>query len=370
MDECVKKLLLGLVFTASAGISYAQMGEGTAGAVYTMTNAVVGNEVVMYSRTANGSLTDVDSFSTGGLGTGGGLGNQGGLVLSQDHRWLFAVNAGSDEVSIFRLEKDGLQLLDVVNSGGSQPVSLTSYKDLLYVLNAGGAGNIAGFRVTPEGNLMFIFGSTQPLSQSGGTGAAQISFDPRGDVLVVTEKSTNRILTYTVDEHGVASGPAIHSSQGSVPFGFAFGLRGQFFVSEAQGGPGGTSAVSSYQLSPGGSIAVLSPSVPTTQMAACWVVVTNNGRFAITSNTPDDSLATFGIAFDGIIELRHTVETPAGDNPLDSALTINSRFLYALNSGNGGISGFRVESDGSLTPISTGVGPGNLPVGANGMAAW
>lgn len=344
------------------------MAEEPAGAVYTMTNDAGGNEIVIFLRADDGSLTAAGSVATGGLGTGMGLGNQGGVILSQGHRWLFAVNAGSNEVSVLRVTKDGLELVDTVSSGGELPVSLTSYKDLLYVLNAGGDGNIAGFRVSPHGQLTLIGGSTQPLSQAGGTGAAQISFDLRGDVLVVTEKATSQIVTYTVDKFGVASGPMAHASSGATPFGFDFGLRGQFFVSEA-GGDAPNSAVSSYQLSPDGSITVISASVPTGRPSACWLVVTNNGRFAFTTNTGDNSLSTFGIGFDGMIDLRDTAEVPAGTAPLDFDLTINSKFLYALNSGNGGISGFRVESDGSLTPIATGVGPGSLP-SANGMAAW
>ncbi|MEW5979109.1 MAG: beta-propeller fold lactonase family protein [Acidobacteriota bacterium] len=130
--------------------------------------------------------------------------------------------------------------------------------------------------------------------------------------------------------------------------------------------------MSSYRVYPDGGLEVISPAVPTTETAACWLVVTTNGRFAITSNTSSDSLSTFLIDFDGSIGLRDsdgvTAWTNPGDNPLDSALTIDSHFLYALNSGSGGISGFRVESDGGLTPIVTGIT--GMPSGANGMAAW
>src|SRR5437870_148842 len=74
---------------------------GAPGAVYTSTNSPTGNAVVVLDRAANGSLTPAGSFATGGTGTGGGLGNQGAVGLSDDHRLLFAVNAGSNQVTSF-----------------------------------------------------------------------------------------------------------------------------------------------------------------------------------------------------------------------------------------------------------------------------
>src|SRR5262249_1634378 len=109
-----------------------------AGAVYVATNAAAGNSVVVFSRSASGALTLAGSFATGGSGTGTGLGNQGGLILSRDGEWLFVVNAGSDDVSVFQVRPDGLKLTDKVASGGKMPVSVTFDRDVLYVLNAGG----------------------------------------------------------------------------------------------------------------------------------------------------------------------------------------------------------------------------------------
>ena len=226
MKRISRTLSLALLLIALVGVSYAQRGHGNAGAVYTMTNDTTDNEVVMFWRAADGTLTPAGSFSTGGQGTGGGLGNQGGLVLSHGHRWLFAVNAWSNTVSVFGVAKNGLELSDQVYSGGDQPISVTSFKNFLYVLNAGANNGIAGFRISHDGQLMPIPGSIQPLSQPG-AGGAQISFDPNGNVLVVTEKATNQIVTYTVDKDGVASLPAVHTSSGPTPFGFDFGLRGR-----------------------------------------------------------------------------------------------------------------------------------------------
>lgn len=335
------------------------------GAVYTMSNAALGNSILVFDRSANGTLTPAGSYLTGGLGTGAGLGNQGGLVLSADQRWLVAVNAGSNEISVFAVEPHGLELIDRINTGGNLPVSLALDRNLLYVLHAGTPNNITGFTVGNDGRLAPLPGSTRFLSADM-TGPAQVSFSPDGSFLVVAEKGTNLIDTFAVDRFGVAEGPMTHASVGVTPFGFAFGKRGYLLVSEAA-----TGAVSSYRLTDDGDLQVISPSVSTTEAAACWVVVTNDGRFAYTTNAGTGSISGYLVGQDGSLELLdadgRTGVTGAGSAPIDMALSGNSGFLYALNSGNGTISAFAVSlKDGSLKSIA---GVGSLPGSANGLAA-
>ncbi len=358
--------LLFLTFAVVGALSATHRSERYAGAVYTATNDAVSNSVLVFHRKVDGSLVPGGSFDTGGQGTGSGLGNQGALALSQGDRWLFVVNAGSSEVSAFEVTRDGLELTDKVSSGGIQPISLTVHGDLLYVLNAGGEGNISGFEVSRRGKLTPLAGSIQPLSGAG-SGPAQVAFGPWGHILVVTEKNTNQILTYTVDRNGLASGPMVHASSGMTPFGFAFGKRGTLLVTEAAGGAPAASSVSSYRVHLNGDLDVITASAPTNQTAACWVVVTPGGRFAFTSNTPNDSLSTYRVRFDGEIELKDTTAAAAGSQPLDSALTNGSRYLYVLNSGNGSLGAFRVRLTGDLVPIDLDID--GLPASTNGMAA-
>ena len=200
------------------------------------------------------------------------------------------------------------------------------------------------------------------------TGPAQVSFDPRGETLVVTEKDTNLIDTYDVDgDTGLASGPRQQASAGVTPFGFAFDRRGHLIVSEAFGGAADQSAVSSYAIEDG-LIDAISPSVGTTETAACWIVVTKNGRFAYTSNTGSGSISGYRVGHDGGLTLLDVDGQTGltGPGPIDMALTGNDRFLYSLNSGDGTISGFRVEGDGGLAPIG---GASGLPAFATGLAA-
>jgi len=342
--------------------------EESLAAVYTTSNATSGNRILAFHRAPNGTLTAAGSFATGGLGTGGGLGNQGGLTLSGNDRWLLAVNAGSNDLSLFATDDDGLRLVDKAPSGGTQPVSVSIHRDLVYVLNAG-SDNVSGFRLRPHGKLTPLVGSTRPLSGSG-TGPAQVQFRPDGRVLVVTEKATNLIVAYAVDEDGLLGPPQVQASQGATPFGFAFGNRRQLFVSEAFGGAPDASAVSSYRVNADGTLHLVSPSVPTHQTAACWVVVTENGRFAYTSNTGSGSISGYEIDDDGALTLLNadgrTADTGAGSAPTDLALSENGRFLFVLNSGTHNIGAFRIRANGQLHPVAA---TGGLPAGANGLAA-
>jgi 6-phosphogluconolactonase (cycloisomerase 2 family) len=313
-------------------------------------------------------LTAAGAVATGGAGTGGGLGNQSGVTLSDDGRWLLAVNAASNDVSLFSVRANGLQLRDLAPSGGVRPVSVTVHDDLVYVLNSG-SDSVSGLRITPDGRLAAIEGSTRGLSGTG-TGPAQVAFTPDGRVLVVTEKNTNLIDTFRVAFDGSLDGARSTPSHGATPFGFAFGKRDQLFVSEAFGGAANASAVSSYDVDRDGTLAVESGSVPTNQSAACWVLVTKGARFAYTSNTGSGSLSGYAIGHDGALtpltSSGRTGITGSGSAPIDLANSDDGRILYSLNSATHTIGVFRIEPDGQLValPFATG-----LPAGANGLAA-
>ena len=357
-----------LAVLATAAPATAAGGDRGGRAVYTLTNSSSGNAVAVFSRAADGSLTAGGTVSTGGVGTSVGLGSQGALVL--DGRRLFAVNAGSDTISALRVGRGGnVSLTDVAGSHGANPISLTVRGRLLYVLNAGDAGtpaSIHGFRVV-HGELVALPGSSRPLS-SALPDPAQIEFTPNGRHLVVTEKATNRIVTYRVGLSGYAGGPNAQSSAGETPFGFAFDRRGLLIVSEAFGGAPDASVLSSYRVTSSGTVSAVDPNVATTETAACWVVVTKDGRYTYTTNTGSNSISGYAIGSDGGLTLLdpdgRTAATGAG--PLDAALSRGSRFLYTLNSGANEIQAFAVNRDGSLDVLGA---VGGLPVGATGLAA-
>jgi 6-phosphogluconolactonase len=334
------------------------------GAVYTSSNSASGNRVLALDRSGSGALSPAGSFATGGTGTGSGLGSQGALALSSGGRVLYAVNAGSDSISTFRVRPHGLKLTDLASSGGDQPISLTVHRGLLYVLNAG-SGTITGFTRAHNGELTPLAGSTEPI---GGSGPAQVEFSNDGRDLVVTNKDTNTIDTFVVGSDGTPGPAQSQASEGDTPFGFDFDKRGHLIVSEAFGGAVGASAVSSYSLDSSGLLNTISPSVPDNEAAACWIALTKNGRFAFTTNTGSGSISSYSLGRDGSLGLLEQIaaNTGAGSTPTDMAQTSSSRVLFALLPGTGQVAAYRVAGDGGLTPVDQ---AGGVPASASGLAA-
>lgn len=337
------------------------------GAVYTMTNAADGNAVVTYLRAPDGSLQWAGHTPTGGDGTGAGLGNQGGLALSNDGRWLFVVNAGSNTLTVFEVRHDELRWVDTASTGGSLPVSVTTDGALVYVVHAG-TDDISGFRQAEDGTLNPIPGSRQALSATG-AGPAQIGFSPDGRLLVVAEKNTNVLSVFPVSRDGVAGVGVAHASSGPTPFGFGFGRRGQLFVSEAFGGAPNISAVSSYLADASGPdlLQVISPSVPTNQLAACWIAVARSGKLVYAANAASNSVSGYSVSAGGEITLLDPdgVTATTGAGPVDTTLSGDGRYLHVLNGGDATISTFTVGAKGQLTLVDTVA----APAGANGLAA-
>lgn len=322
--------------------------EVSEGMVFSLSNASSGNRVLVYERMADGSLEPGVSVATGGNGTSSGLGNQGALALSDSGRWLLAVNPGSNSVSVFRVRGNRLRLTDVEPSFGAQPVSVTMEGGLVYVLNAG-SDDVRGFRLNPAGRLTPIPHSRRPLS-SNGVGAAQVALSRNGSVLAVTEKATNRVVTFKVKADGRLGDANVQASPAPTPFGFDFGPGNRIFVSEAAGGAAGGSTLSSWQIRDDGSAVPISAAVPSLQSAACWVVVSRDGRLAYVANTGSGNVSIYAIADNGAVGVADAVagQTGMGSAPADLALGGDDEFLYTLNPGNNTISAFRVDTDGVL----------------------
>ena len=342
--------------------------ESNGGAVYVLSNQASGNEVLVYNRSLNGSLSAAGSFSTTGNGTGAGLGSQGSVILHdlEGYSYLIAVNAGSNDITVFRVDGPGLTQIDKVSSHGTTPISVTAHENLVYVLNAGGSGNISGFRLTQDGRLSDLQNSTRALSDDN-AGPAQIQFNNDGTQLVVTEKNTNRISTYSVDDHGNPGNAISHSAVGITPFGFDFDNHNDLIVTDAFGGAAAQSAVTSFNLSNTGNLSLVDGPKGTNQTSACWLAITNNGRYCYATNTGSASITGYSI-HDGALTLLNAdgVTAVTGTTPIDVSLSRNSNFLYNVNSSSHSITFFHVNEDGSLNAIGNVNG---LPQGAGGIAA-
>ena len=195
-----------------------------------------------------------------------------------------------------------------------------------------------------------------------------MGFSPDGDALLVTEKATNKLTSYRVRSDGGIDAPLVTASIGMTPFGFAFDRRGHALISEAFGGAANASAVSSYgfdEWAPAQPV-LISPSVADTQSAACWVVVTPNGRYAYVTNTASGTVSSYAIRRSGRLSLASAVAASAGAGPIDAAIAPTGRELFVLNAGSHTISSFSIEGDGSLANAKA---IGGLPAGATGLAA-
>jgi 6-phosphogluconolactonase len=366
--------------------------------VYLMTNDEQNNTIIIFERAGDGTLSRSQEISTGGRGAGFGtlpaflppapgpnpLQSQDSVISTEDGRFILAVNAGSNELSVMAVTSEGLRLVSKVLTGGIFPVSVAIHKDLVYVLNEGddasdslgGTPNINGFHLDMDGNLHPIEGSTRAAGTNP-SHPGDIIVSPDGDMLVITEKFTDRIDAFRIDQDGQPGERLSFPSNNVTPFGLAFGKHGVLTITETNSFldngrrnavPGG-STMSSYRVTDTGELQPISRAVPNHQTAVCWVRFTPDGRFAYTSNKGSGSISLYGVSPDGNLTLLQEVAADTGgflSGPIDMALSRDGRFLYVIASFVRELRSYRIEPDGSLEPLQIIYG---LPLPAQGIVA-
>jgi 6-phosphogluconolactonase (cycloisomerase 2 family) len=325
--------------------------------LFVQTNNPAGNQILVYDRAEDGTLTlaeTVDTGGTGGRNEGAGpdpLTSQGSLVYDTQHRVLIAVNAGSNTLSVLGLDEGHLCLSQVLASGGTFPVSVTVHGDLVYVLNAHGRGAITGYRIT-DGQLHPIEDSTRSLKLTPVTGPgqsnntpAQIGFTLDGRHLVITTKANgSQIDIFTMGPDGQPSDTFTANPAGTPgPFGFTFDDHGHLVVTDVV-----TSTLTTYTIHSKGAVKRLA-SQPDGQQLTCWVNHTA-GNFYV-SDTGSNTITGYHIDPAGTPTVF--TQTPTRENPIDLAGTRDGQFLYVEVGGVGGVDGFRIKPDGTLTQIVT-----------------
>ncbi len=294
--------------------------------VFVMSNNADRNEIIAFQRESSGNYKRSD-FDTFGRGTGGvndPLESQGSLILSTDRTLLFAANAGSGDVTVFRVLRNSLAFADKVPSGGSQPVSIAQQGNVLYVLNSGGAGSVVGFRLEHNGHLHKIANSTAFLSANA-TGGASISISPDGKFVAVVERIANKIDTFRIKPDGTLATPTIIPSPGPGAFSAQFAPNGKLIVSET--GPSNIpngSAISSYTVLADGTLGAVSQSVATDGAANCWNAISPDGNRVYASNAGTSTIAGFAIGDNGVLSsLKGTIvgSNPEGSTNLDIAIS-------------------------------------------------
>ena len=352
-----------------AGPANAEPRSQSEHAVFVQTDETTGNHVVAYREADDGTLSLANTYATGG--NGGILptsvidhtASQGAVTYDRQHRLLYAVNAGSNTVSVFAVRGTALALRQVVSSGGTFPVSIAVHGDLVYVANAQNGGTIQGyveygehlFRIRDWNRPLGLDPTLTTFTQTPG----QVTFSPDGTQLLVTTKAnTNSIEVFNLNRFGrPAQTPVINTRPGAVPFAIAFDQRGHAVVADA-----GTASVTTLRLGHSGTLTPLS-TVATGQRGTCWVI--RDGNFLFTTNPGGPSVTTLSVDGTSVPSVLGSTTTDPGT--VDPAISHDGRFLYVETGANGIVDEFRVNADGSLTSIGS-VTVANA-AGAEGIAA-
>ena len=341
------------------------MSDGSsAGAVYVQTNETR-NRVIAFRRGAGGELSPPVAHDTGGSGDDEPhLASQGSVALSADGRSLLVTNVASDDISVFRVDVDGVLTLLGRTPVGPAPKSVAEHGGLVYALATGGP-KVVGFRLADHG-LVPIAGAERTLASD--IDPAQVGFTPDGSALLVTERGTDSISTMALRPDGTLGTGGTVASSGPTPYGFAINAGGVLVVTEAFRAEKGAAAASSYRLD-GTDVVPITRSVGNGRSEICWVALTRDGRFAFTTNFADGAVSRYSIAEGGSLELEDATAALTVDGRpglRDEALSADGRYLYAIDADSGSIYGWSVDQNGALSPIGSWDG---LPTTVAGLAA-
>jgi len=351
--------------------------QSTDHAVFVQTSDSAGNAVIAYSRAGNGSLHWAGQYATGGLGGSESgtvvdpLASQGALTYDGRDHLLFAVNAGSDTFTVFDVNGAHLHRLQILSSGGHLPTSISVVGSHAYVLDAGYDGAISGFSIDGAKHVHAIGGSTRSLGLGNPAdpnflaSPSQVAITPDGRDVIVATKTHGVLDVFTLKHLAVPSAaPVVTTSAGAVPFALSYDAFGRLIVAEASGG------ASSYLVHPDGVLAAISSHVANAQAATCWSVIAKG--FVYTANAGSNTITGYAENWHGQLSLLNTngVTATTDAGPVDLAASSDGQFIYQQATGAGVIDEFRVNNNGSLTPIGTVTGftPDN-GAGFEGIAA-
>jgi DNA-binding beta-propeller fold protein YncE len=334
-------------------------GGGADHAVFVQTDDPAGNSIVAYARHDDGTLTWSATYPTGGNGARAAgaavdpLASQASLVYDSRHRLLLAVNAGSNSVSVFGVSGDTLHLNQVIASGGAFPASIGVHGNLAYVLDAGFAGAVQGYRIA-GGRLHPIKESLRSLGLGNGNpppflqSPAQVGFTPDGRKLVITMKGNGggSVYVYGVLHNGRLSDTPTITAVGGNAFAFVFDPAGRLVIVNAAFGN-----LSTYRVNSNGSLTLVSAGASDGQAAACWVTAANGNYYA--ANAGSGSLSHYTIDGNGTVALGRSPAASGIPGAVDSAASSDGHFLYAQSGGSASVKAFGIDGDGSLTPIGS-----------------
>lgn len=367
-------LLAGLLTSPAIAFAYTGTGATTKGAgyVYLNDNTAGANTISGFSRSADGALTALPGspFNAGGAGLGAGLPSQGAIQTTDEGRYVLAVDAGSNQISVLRIGHNG-SLTAVPGSpfasGGAEPDSIAVNHGLVYVANTGAGGtDYTGFALSGDGQLDPIAGSTVTLP--AGSGPGEIILNGDNARLVGMRVATSLIDSFALDSRGrphVAPGSP-YTAQGLGPFGSQFRPTNpdQLFVDNAHNGAG-LGTVSAYDDLASGTLSPIGASpFADFETAPCWLVVSPDGRYLYALDTGSGYISAYGIAPGGTLTLLSNtpVSSVPGVTGTDIALSPDGHTLYLNMAKVDAVGAFAVHG-GTVTQL-----PGS-PTPASGSAA-
>ena len=380
----LKLAVVGLVFAAAAtgevymaGAAGAGMEPG--GYAYTLNNDGQQNGVAVLARGTNGALTEVagSPFATGGKGlvvpVGGDFDAQGSVRIHG--RFLLAVNPGSNSVAVLAIGEGG-RLAPVPGSpfpsGGITPLSVSASGDLVYIANQAidfampnRAPNITGFRMSADGRLSPIAGST--IEFPAGQGPAQVEFAPSGAVLAVTAgfQTDGRIHAFAVQPDGTLKpgpGSPFVTREVSGTVGFSWSADGRrLLVSNFRG-----SAMTVFNVD--GKTAAIEPlgsAYPNGGGAACWTALSPDGKTLYTGNFVGNSVSAYAVNADGTLTLLGTMPRRGAAKPDTKDITVSpdGKYLYAVGPVGRQIAVFEIGADRLPRELGAAQSPYAVPSG-------
>lgn len=376
----ISRLLIAAALTGGTTASALAL-AGVAGAVdahasqpgnalFVESDSPSGNTITSYVRASDGTVQVVATTPTGGLGgvaAGAGsdpLASQGGLLLADHGTRLVATNAGSNTLSVFRINDAKLRLIQQISSLGAFPTSLTASNNFVAVLNAGGAGSVAEYQWS-NGQLVALAGQVRSLGLANAavpfflTAPGQVGYSPDGTHLIVSDKlSAQAFQVFSVASDGsLGTAPVNSAALNAVPFSFVFDASGRLVATEAA-----TSSVSVYNLNADGTLSALS-TVSDGAHALCWISAARGYYYG--SNTGSASVSSFHVDANGTVTLVNATAGVAHAGTTDSVASPDGNFLYVESGGAGTIDVFAVGANGALTPVQTLFG---LSLASEGLA--
>jgi 6-phosphogluconolactonase (cycloisomerase 2 family) len=309
--------------------------QGIKSFLYVITNPNGPNSIAAYSRDPDtGDLTFLGAYLTGGRGTGRSIDSQRPLVADATVTHIYAVNAGSNDISVMNVMQDGSLAMAgaPVPSGGIAPASLAVRTELLYVANKGDSttpANYSGFRIDTGGGLTPI---SRRVELNVADNPTQVLFSPDERLLIGIRFGTGVLDCFRVRPSGKLRLLSTLGNQRG-PFAAVFRptVDSELILSDAR-----LPGAASYSVPGDGQISPISAANNSPERGACWIAIQRDGSRAWVANTGTSSLSLYDINADGTLVLVGSHSTATfGRAPFEIALDAAGTFLYELNTAAG-----------------------------------